>query len=320
MAKVTLSSPNPPAQASTVAIWSALAALYIIWGSTYLAIRFAVETLPPFLMASVRFLFAGAILLVVRHKMGDPLPTRHEWRGAAVLGLFLLLGGNGGVTWAEQYLPSGLAALMVASTPLWMMLLETALPGGRKPTRQAILGVVVGFGGILLLFWPGQGSLLNFHLGGALALLLAALSWSFGSVYSRQLRLPSAPLMGTAAEMLVGGAALLVLGVVTGELGHLHPEAFSMRSLLGLGYLLVFGSLVGFTAYTWLLRVAPTSLVSTYAYVNPVVAMLLGVFLGNESISPRALLAAAVILGSVALTTMAPRKKQPSPQPVEESP
>ena len=309
MTKVTLADSAAAPKASTAAIWAAMLAVYIVWGSTYLAIRFAVETMPPFLMAATRFLFAGSLLFAVRRAAGDPLPTRHEWRGAAVLGLFLLLGGNGGVTWAEQYVPSGLTALMVASSPLWMLMLEAVLPGGQRPTKQAVAGVMIGFAGVAILFWPGEDSLLNIHLGGALALLIATLSWAFGSIYSRNLRLPAAPMMGTAAEMLTGGLALLVLGLLAGDAGRLDFAAISTRSLLGLVYLIVFGALVGFTAYTWLLRVAPTSLVSTYAYVNPLVALALGVMIGNEGLSPRTLLAAAIILGSVALITTR-RKKQ----------
>jgi drug/metabolite transporter (DMT)-like permease len=224
MTKIILPLPELQPKASPVAIWAAMIAVYIVWGSTYLAIRFAVETLPPFLMASTRFLLAGGLLLLVRRAMGDPLPTRSEWRGAAVLGLFLLLGGNGGISWAEQYVPSGLTALLVASSPLWMLLMEAFLPGGQRPTRRAVAGVILGFGGILLLFWPGQGSLLNVHLAGALAVLFATLSWAFGSIYSRNLRLPASPMMGTAAEMLSGGLALGALSLVTGDYARLDLD------------------------------------------------------------------------------------------------
>jgi drug/metabolite transporter (DMT)-like permease len=303
MTKVTLATPGMQPKASTAAIWAAMIAVYIVWGSTYLAIRFAVETMPPFLMASTRFLIAGSLLFAVRRAYGDPIPTRSEWRGAAVLGLFLLLGGNGGVTWAEQFVPSGLTALMVASSPLWMLLMEAILPGGQRPGWQAAAGVLIGFAGIAVLFWPGEGSLINIHLGGAVALLIATLSWAFGSIYSRNLRLPASPMMGTAAEMLIGGLALLALSLLSGDFARLDIGAISTNSLLALLYLIVFGALVGFTAYTWLLRVAPTSLVSTYAYVNPLVALMLGVLIGNEGLSPRTLLAAAIILGSVALIT-----------------
>jgi drug/metabolite transporter (DMT)-like permease len=304
MTKITLPSPASQPKASKAAIWAAMLAIYIVWGSTYLAIRFAVATIPPFVMASARFLLAGGLLFVVRRALGDPIPTRREWLGAGTLGVFLLLGGNGGVSWAEQYVPSGLTALMVASSPLWMLLLEAFLPGGRRPTRRAVLGVIAGFIGILLLFWPGEGSLLAINPWGALAVLVATLSWAFGSIYSRNLHLPASPMMGTAAEMLVGGLALGLLGLFSGDFARLNLAAISTSSLLGTLYLIVFGALVGFSAYTWLLRVAPTSLVSTYAYVNPLVALVLGVLLGNEAIGPRTLLAAAVILGSVALITV----------------
>lgn len=285
-------------------------AVYLVWGSTYLAIRFAVETMPPFLMAAVRFLIAGSLLFVVRRLAGDPIPSRIEIRGAGIVGLFLLLGGNGGVVWAEQTVPSGLAALMVSSSPLWMLLIEAAFPGGRKPSLRAITGIVIGFIGILVLFWPGEGGgLAGVNPLGAGALIFATLAWAFGSIYSRYLRLPSSPMMGTAVEMMIGGLALLAAGAVTGEFSRLNFADISTSSLLGLAYLIVFGSLVGFTAYTWLLRVAPTSLVSTYAYVNPLVALVLGALIGSETFGPRTLFAAAIILGSVALITSQSSKR-----------
>ncbi len=287
--------------------------IYIVWGSTYLSIRFAVETIPPFFMAAARFLIAGGLLFGIRRLAGDPLPRRIETRSAAIIGLFLLLGGNGSVTWAEQTVPSGMAALMVSSAPLWMLMMETVLPGGRRPPLRALLGILVGFVGVLLLLWPGEsGGLLRLNPAGAAALVFATLAWSFGSIYSRNAELPSSPLMSTAVEMLAGGLALALLGILTGETARLDLPGISLQSLLGLGYLVVFGSLVGFSAYTWLLRVAPTSLVSTYAYVNPLVALLVGALLGNESFSARTLLAAGVILGAVALTTTAGRSQKAS--------
>lgn len=317
--KITLSSPNAPAKASPVAIWAAMIAVYIVWGSTYLAIRFAVQTMPPFLMAAVRFLLAGSLLFVVRRLAGDPIPSRIEIRGAGIVGLFLLLGGNGGVVWAEQTVPSGLAALMVSSSPLWMLLIEAIFPGGRKPSFRSMIGVAVGFIGVLVLFWPGDGSgLAGVNPLGAAALIFATVSWAFGSIYSRHLRLPSSPMMGTAVEMMIGGLLLLAAGGVTGEFGRLDLSAISTSSLLGLGYLIIFGSLVGFTAYTWLLRVAPTSLVSTYAYVNPLVALVLGTVIGSETFGPRTLIAAAIILGSVALITMQSPNRAENPKPVVE--
>lgn len=312
MAKMTLSSPPAHFKASPVAVWGAMIAVYIAWGSTYLAIRFAVQTMPPFLMAAVRFLIAGSILFVYRRLAGDPLPHWNEARSAGIVGLFLLLGGNGAVVWAEQTVPSGLAALMVSSSPLWMMLLEAARPGATRPTPRAILGIVIGFVGVLLLLWPGKsGGLLQVAPWGAGVLVFATLAWAFGSIYSRYAELPSAPLMGSAVEMLVGGVALALLGAVSGEFGRVNLAAISTPSLAGLLYLIIGGSLIGYTAYTWLLRVAPTSLVSTYAYVNPLVALLIGSLLGNEDLSARTLVAAAVILGSVALITI----RRP-PQPI----
>ena len=295
-------------------------AVYIAWGSTYLAIRFAVETMPPFLMAAARFLISGTLLFAYRRAAGDPLPRRIEARSAAVVGLFLLLGGNGAVVWAEQTVPSGMAALMVSSAPLWMLILEALRPGGRRPGGRAMLGVALGFSGVLLLLWPSgsganNGGLFQVDPWGAGALIFATLAWSFGSIYSRYAPLPSSPLMGSAVEMLAGGVALLAAGAVTGEFARLDLQAVTLRSWLGLVYLIVFGSLIGFTAYTWLLRVAPTSLVSTYAYVNPLVALVIGTLIGNEIFSPRTLLAAAVILGSVALTTTANRPPAAKPQP-----
>lgn len=286
-----------------VRIWSALLAVYIVWGSTYLAIRFAVETLPPFLMAAARFILAGAILFVWRRLSGDAPPTRRQWGSAAIIGSFLLLGGNGGVVWAEQSVPSGVAALLVGAAPLWMVLIDALRPGGVRPNWQTLAGVLVGFGGIALLVGPGElaGNGQGFGLVGIVVLLLAALSWSVGSLYSRRADLPASALLGTGMEMLVGGAGLLVLGTVTGEWSRLDWGAVSLRSLGGLGYLVLFGSLVGFAAYTWLLRVAPTPLVSTYAYVNPLVAILLGNLLAQEELSPRIILAALVIVSAVAL-------------------
>jgi drug/metabolite transporter (DMT)-like permease len=314
MAKIRLSAPPSHFKASVLAVWTAMFAVYIAWGSTYLAIRFAVETMPPFLMAATRFLVAGSLLFAWRRLAGDPLPRRIEVRSAGIVGLFLLLGGNGSVVWAEQTVPSGLAALMVSSSPLWMLILEALRPGGRRPALRTVIGIVLGFVGVLLLLQPGsEGGLLQANPWGVGALIFATLAWSFGSIYSRYATLPSSPLMGSAVEMLLGGLALGAFGAVTGEFGRLDLAAIDLRAWLGLAYLIVFGSLIGFTAYTWLLRVAPTSLVSTYAYVNPVVALAIGALLGNEGFSPRTLLAAAVILAAVALTTSQPAARQPEP-------
>jgi drug/metabolite transporter (DMT)-like permease len=287
-------------------IWTALIAVYIVWGSTYLAIRFAVETIPPFLMAGTRFLVSGLILYAWRRLAGDPLPTLRQWRSAIIVGLLLLLGGNGVVSWAEQHVPSGIAALMIATIPLWIVLID-ALSGRRvKPDWKIVLGLLMGFGGIGLLV-TSNGSLSpadGLDSMGLLALIVAALIWSLGSVYSRDADLPASSLVGTAIEMLGGAVGLFVAGTIAGEWRGLDLAAVSWPSLAGLLYLIGFGSLVGFVAYTWLLRSAPLSLVSTYAYVNPVVAIFLGAWLAGEQINARIIVSALIIISSVVVINL----------------
>jgi drug/metabolite transporter (DMT)-like permease len=287
-------------------VWTALLALYIVWGSTYLAIRFAVDTIPPFIMAGMRFLVSGLILYVWRRLAGDPSPTPRQWRSTIVIGLLLLLGGNGLVSWAEQHVASGIAALMVASIPLWMVLIDALRPGGLKPDWTIILGLLIGFGGIALLATSSSSSSaasgMTFY--GVTAILVAALLWSLGSIYSRDADMPESSLLSTGMEMLGGSAGLLLVGTVAGEWSGWSPSQVSSASLLGLVYLITFGSLVGFVSYVWLLRNAPLSLVSTYAYVNPVVAIFVGAWLGSEFISTRIILSALIIIGSVAVINL----------------
>jgi len=285
-----------------------MVSVYIVWGSTYLAIRFAVQTMPPFLMAATRFLIAGVVLFVFRRARGDAAPSDGEWRSAAIIGLLLLLGGNGGVVWAEQRVNSGHAALMIGATPLWMVLFDSLRPGGKRPGALTIASVLIGFAGLVSLIGVGASNADRIDPIGAVALILATLSWAAGSLYSRKAALPVSPLLGTGMEMVIGGLGLLALGTLTGEWGRLNLSAISEQSWWGLVYLIVFGSWVGFGSYTWLLRVAPTSLVSTYAYVNPIVAVFMGNWLAAEPLTPRTLIAAAVIVGSVALMTMANQK------------
>jgi drug/metabolite transporter (DMT)-like permease len=291
---------------------AALGTVYVIWGSTYLAIRFAIETMPPFLMAGVRFFIAGGALYIWMRWRGAPRPTRAQWGSAAIVGALLLLLGNGGVVWAEQLIPSGIAALLVGTVPLWMAVLDWARPGGTRPSLAVVVGLLFGFAGVALLIGPAQlagGSRVS--LLGSAIVLVAAVCWASGSLYSRSSRLPSSPLMGTAIEMLAGGALLLLAGSATGELAQVHFNTISARSALGLAYLIVFGSLVGFTAYIWLLRAASPAIVSTYAYVNPVVAVLLGWTLAGEPLTPRTLLAAAIIVaGVVVITTFQARERR----------
>jgi len=280
-------------------------AVYIFWGSTYLAIRYAVESIPPFLMAASRHCIAGLILFAWMRTKGTPLPKLSQWRVTVVMGLFLLLGGNGLLVWAEQRVISSVAALMIGSVPLWIVLVDTLRRGGKRPGWQVVAGVLVGFIGIVFLINPfgdtGSGKEIDFL--GAVALLFAALSWAIGSIYGREhhAELPREPLLATSMEMLGGGMGLLLVGTFTGEWNKLNLSTITSNSLLGLGYLILFGSLIAFAAYTWLLGVAPTPLVSTYAYVNPLVAIILGNLIANEPITPRIIFAALVIVGAVVL-------------------
>ena len=288
-------------------LWIALLALYIVWGSTYLGIRFAVETIPPFLHASLRFLLSGIILYAWRRAAGDPVPTASNWKATAIVGAALLLGGNGLVAWAEQTVPSGIAALMITTSPFWLVLFESLRAGGAKPSWQAILGLVIGFIGVFILVGPaeitgGEGS---FDTFGIVLLLLAPIFWSMGSIYAKGADMPKSTLLSTGMQMLTGAVALFLVSVVRGELNGFSFGDVSMRSWLALLYLITFGSLIGFVSYGWLLHNAPISLVSTYAYINPVVAVLLGSLLADEPLNGRILIAAAIIIGAVVLINSA---------------
>jgi drug/metabolite transporter (DMT)-like permease len=291
-------------------IWIALLALYFVWGSTYLAIRFAVETIPPFMQAGFRFLVSGVLLLAWRRAARDTMPTRSQWKSLAIIGTLLLLGGNGLVSFAEQRIASGVAALIVGTVPLWLVLIEGVRPGGVKPTWQALVGLFVGFGGIYLLIGPSElTGELQFDLIGTLALITASFIWSIGSIYSRSAEVPKSVLMMTGAEMLLGSLSLFIVSGLTGEWRGFSFADVSTRSWLGLLYLISFGSLIGFVSYGWLLQNAPVSLVATYAYVNPLVAVLLGNLFVQEPLTPRTLMAAGIIIGSVVFINSArPRK------------
>jgi drug/metabolite transporter (DMT)-like permease len=273
-----------------------LLAVYVVWGSTYLAIRVALEGFPPFLMASVRFLLAGAVLYLVLRLRGVPGPRRHQWGSAALVGGLLLLGGNGGVVIAEQWVASGLAALGVATVALWSAIFAGLW--GQWPRRLEWVGLAVGFAGVALLNVEGN---LRASPAGAVALLVATTSWALGSMWSRHLDLPPG-LMASAAQMLAGGGLLLLASVAVGE--HV-PRAVPVRPLLALAYLVVFGSWVGFTAYLYLLRHVRPAVATSYAYVNPVIAMALGVAFAGERITLSEWVAMPVILGGVALVMVA---------------
>lgn len=292
-------------------IWAALLVVYIFWGSTYLAIRYAVETIPPFLMAGTRFLIAGSLLYGWRRLAGDIGPTRKQWAAATLIGVLLLFGGNGMLSWAEQLVPSGVAALLIGAVPLWMTLIEALQPGGVRPNLLGGIGLVVGFGGIVLLVSPSlsSGSKTDLPPLGIAILMVAALSWSLGSIYSRHADLPSSSLVGTGMEMLAGGVACYLAGTLFGEWKSVVLSDITVRSWLGLVFLIVFGSMLTYSAYTWLLRAAPVSLVSTYAYVNPLVAILLGSLFAQEVLTVRILVAALVIVGSVVVINVSRRIK-----------
>lgn len=289
-------------RASALAVWTALSAVYVIWGSTYLAIRFTVETTPPFLSAAARFIVSGAFLYFWRRAAGDPAPTAIERRNAVIIGIFLLVGGNGGVVWAAQHIPSSLAALLVATVPLWMILIDALRPGGDKPKVLAMSGILIGFAGAMLLIGWTTGEATAASLYGAIAVLIASVFWAAGSIYGKTAKLPASPLVTTGIEMLAGGIIQIVVAFFFGEFDRFEINTVSQRSALAWIYLTVIGP-VAFVAYAWLLRVAPIPLVATYSYVNPLVAIILGYFLGNEIITPRILLAAGLIIGSVVLVS-----------------
>ncbi|MGH2785398.1 MAG: EamA family transporter [Actinomycetota bacterium] len=291
-------------------VWAALTVIYIVWGSTYLAIRVAIETIPPLISASLRFLIAGGILYAFSIRRGDRAdrPTVAEWRSTAIIGGLLFLGGNGGVVWAEQRIPSGVAALLVATVPLWMALIGFVALRERLP-RIAVAGLLVGFAGTALLIRPsGDGSVDTL---GALVVVGASLAWAVGSLYSRRARLPKRPLVSASMQMICGGVALGIAGVAGGELSRFEPASFSRASVLAFFYLIFVGAIAAFSCYAWLLRVAPTSLVSTYAYVNPVVAVALGWAILDERVEPLTFVAGAIIVAAVAMIVTGRRIEEP---------
>ncbi len=289
----------PPRRA---AVFWAFAAIYIVWGSTYLAIRVVVETLPPFLAAGSRFLVAGALLYGWARWRGVAPPARRLWLPAFLLGGLFFLFGNGGISWAETRIPSGLTALLAATSPLFTAIFESGHHGWRRPPLRAMVGIVAGLCGVALLVAPGEiigGG--HVDLAGAAAITLAAVAWAWGSVLSHAVPLHSSPVLSTGMKMLAGGVLLTAAGLVLGEGPRLSPEIFTPEAMLAWVYLIVFGSIIGFSAFTYLLRVTTPSKVATSAYVNPLVAVALGWALLGESVTPRTLVAAAIIIGGVML-------------------
>ena len=308
-----------PAGALPTAV--ALLIVYVVWGSTYLAIAYMVDTMPPFLSAGVRYLTAGLIMLAflwlhgrLRRNAGErERPTAAHWRSAAIIGTLLLLGGNGFVVLAEQpgLLPSGLAAVLVAGVPIWLNLFD-AIQNRRRPSGLVIGGVAAGFVGVVILLLPADG-IAEINPLGVGMVIVAELSWAIGSLYQRRAPLPRSPWLGTGMEMAAGGMALVLAGTLTGEPGRTAVETFSSESIVALLYLIVFGSLIAFSAYIWLLNNAAVSTVGTYAYVNPIIAVALGAWLRSEPITLRTVLAAALIIGSVVAMVSGRPRDDPGP-------
>src|SRR5437762_949228 len=286
----------------------AFAALYVIWGSTYLGIRFAIETIPPFLMAGTRFLLAGAIMYAIAGEGWIGKASWANWRTSLIIGACLLLAGNGGVTISEKYIDSGLAAVIVAIVPICIVLLAWTTGMAPRPTQIIWLALAGGFVGVGILFWPA----LHFSSDGGRnpaigisILLVSTFVWSAGSLYSRVAKHAASPFLTAAQQMICGGILLLFAGIVTGELRHFYLSTISMKSLGSFVYLVIIGAVIGYTAYIWLLRHCEPAKVATYAYVNPIVAVLLGTLFAGETVTMRTLIAAALIIGSVALVITA---------------
>ena len=298
---------------------TAFAAVYILWGSTYLAIRIGIESLPPLILAGFRHLTAGLILYPLFRGTSGNRPTAINWRTALVTGFLLLFVGNGGVSWAEQIVPSGVTALLVATVSLWLVIVDWLRPGGLRPVPKVLFGLLLGFGGLALLVGPANlGGSGRVDPRGAVVLVVASLAWASGSIYAKHAGMPSSPMLGVAMQSLCGGVILLLTALLTGEFHNFHFASVSLRSWLALAYLIAFGSAIGFSAYLYILGKSSPARVATYAFVNPVVALFLGWLIADESISLRTVLAAAVILTAVILVITAPHRApaRPAQEPI----
>ncbi len=295
--------PSPSRSPSLFAVCAAFAAVYLIWGSTYLAIRIGVKTLPPFLLGGSRFSFAGPVLMAVAALFGASWPTVRQWRAAAITGGLMLVGGNGLVVLAEREVPSSITALIIATTPVWFALGDWVRPGGQRPSRRAWIGIALGMTGVAYLSFSrtGDKGSLAISLPGLALLVAATISWAAGSLLVKHLEKPASPWMMSGAQMSCGGVFLLILAAIHGEFNQWRPETVATDGWISLGYLVVFGSWIGFSAYVWLLKVSSPSRVSTYAYVNPVVAVFLGWLLLGEELSLHTVVSAAVLLTGVAI-------------------
>jgi drug/metabolite transporter (DMT)-like permease len=284
--------------------------VYLLWGATFLAIRIGLESLPPFLLVGLRHLSIALVFYPAFRRVSREKPTFAQWRTCIIVGVLLLLCGNGTVSWAEKTVPSGVTALLVATVSLWMVLIDWFRPGGTRPPPRVLAGLVLGFVGMALLVGPKHlGGSERINPAGAIALVAASLAWAFGSIYSKHHPMPSSPLLGVGMQTIAGGAALLLVSVATGELREFQFANVTTRSWLAVLYLAVFGSALGYSAYVYILKHSTAARVATYAFVNPVVALFLGWLLGGEPLSLRTLLASAVILTAVLLVITMPHKE-----------
>lgn len=305
----------PPPPRSSALLIACFAAVYVIWGSTYLALRIGVQTIPPFLLGGCRFLLAGAVLYATARRLGSPHPRAEAWRAPVISGLLMLTAGNGLVAWAEQRVPSSTAALLIAAVPLWVVLFEWARPGGNRPTRAQLVGIGVGGGGLALLISPTRAhasGAASVSPAGLLAVLGSGLAWAAGTVYTRHVvarsRRTQSSALFSGQQMLAGGAGLLAMAALTGEMTPAAVARVSARSAFAFAYLTVLGSIVAFSAYGYLVRVSSPALVSTTAYVNPVVAVVLGWLILDERLAPRTLAGAGVTIAAVAVMTFGGRR------------
>jgi drug/metabolite transporter (DMT)-like permease len=311
--------PNARRAGSTAAIWTALSLVYVAWSTTFVGIRVANETIPPMLAGGLRFLVAGGLLLPIAMSFGDrsgDRPEAAQWKGAAVVALFMMFGGNGGIVWAERTIPSGMAGLAIATVPLWLVAIDRMVLGHRQP-RMVAIGLAVGFVGAALLV-GGNALEGEIDMGGLILALGAAASWAIGSIYQRHAALPDRPLVAAGMEMVVAALLFFLVGGLIGEFGDFHPSTVSRASWIAVAYLVVVGSWIGFTCYLWLLRNARTSLVATYAYVTPIGAVIVGSLILDESLTATTLIAGALIVIAVALIVSAGSARGERERPAEE--
>ncbi|MBY9078078.1 drug/metabolite exporter YedA [Paenibacillus sp. HN-1] len=299
------------ASISVVSVTIALVMVYLFWGGTYLGMKIAIESMPPFLMAGSRFMSAGLIMYMLSRGKGAPRPGAVEWRNSAIVGGLLLLMGNGGVAWAEQHVPSAIASLLVATVPLWMILLGRLRGSNKLQGPFVYMGILLGLAGIaVLVLHTGESAHTRLNPIGIIVLIIASISWAAGSLFSRSAQLPSSPLMSTAVQMLAGGALLLILSFIREDWSGVQLAEISVRSWAAFGYLVIFGSLLGYTAYIWLLNNADPAVASTYAFVNPVVAVFLGFFAGNEALTINVWIATLMIVAAVVFITRGKEKRK----------